>query len=302
MKTGKYMRLLLNNYIVLDTETTGLDFYYDDMIEISLLKIRDGKIQDKFQSLINPNCSIPSFITELTGITNEMLKDAPNMKDIEDNILNFISGEVIVGHNICFDMNFLANNLSCDLSNNYVDTMQFCRKLYPELKHHRLVDMTEHLNLYKNTHRAMDDCISTYELYETIKNKMESEHIGVKDIFAKARSKKPSYKISEIKPTIFDIDEDSFFYGKYCCFTGKLDKMVRKDAMQIVVNLGGHVQGDVNSKTNFLILGSLDYRSNIKGNKSKKYIKAESNIAEGLDTNIISEDTFYRMIGIEEGD
>lgn len=301
MKTGKYKRLLLSDYTVLDTETTGLDFYYNDMIEIALLKIRNGKIYDKFQSLINPNYKIPDYITEFTGITNEMLQNAPTMANLENDILNFISGEIIVGHNTYFDMNFLANNLTSDISNDYVDTMQFCRKLYPELKHHRLIDMTEYLGLYKNTHRAMDDCISTYELYETIKNKMDSENISIKDIFAIKRSKNRSYKLSEIKPTTFDIDEESFFFGKYCCFTGKLEKMVRKDAMQIVVNLGGHIQGNVNSKTNYLILGTFDFRSNIKGDKSRKYIKAESNIAEGLDTSIISEDTFYRMIGIEEG-
>lgn len=301
MKKGKYVRLLVDDYIVMDTETTGLDFHYDSIIEIGLLKVKNGKIIDKFSSLINPGHLISDFITDFTGITNEMLQNAPRMMEIEQNVLQFIDNSMIVGHNTYFDMNFLANNLSSDLMNDYIDTMQFCRKLYPELKHHRLVDMVEYLHLSCNTHRALDDCVSTFELYEKIKEKMNFENIGINDIFA-VRKKKCSYKLSEIKPTIFDIDEDGFFYDKYCCFTGALDKMVRKDAAQIIVNLGGHVQDNVNSKTNYLILGAFDYRSNIKGDKSRKYLKAEENIKKGIDTNIISEDTFYKMIGIMEGE
>ena len=301
MKKGKYVRLLIDDYIVLDTETTGLDFYYDDIIEIGLLKVKNGVVIDKFHSLINPKHKIPEFVTDLTGITNEMLACAPCFAEIEKDLLQFISQSIIVGHNTYFDMNFLANNLSVDLFNDYIDTLQFCKKLYPELKHHRLVDMVNYLHLSNNTHRALDDCLSTFELYETIKEKMHIENIEIKDIFAKTR-KKQSYKLSEIKPTVFDIDEDGFFYDKYCCFTGALDKMVRKDAAQIIVNLGGHVQSGVTNKTNYLILGAFDYRSNIKGEKSKKYLKAEKNIKNGIDTNIISEDTFYKMIGIKEGE
>ena len=93
-----------------------------------------------------------------------------------------------------------------------------------------------------------------------------------------------------------EFDETHPLFGKLCVFTGTLEKMIRKDAMQIVVDFGGQVGNSVTKKTNYLILGNNDYCSSIKDGKSSKQKKAESLKLSGSDIEIISEDVFYDMI------
>ena len=104
--------------------------------------------------------------------------------------------------------------------------------------------------------------------------------------------------LSEIY-TRTEFDETHPLYGKLCVFTGTLEKMQRKDAMQIVVDLGGQVGNSVTKKTNFLILGNNDYCPLIKDGKSSKQKKAETLKLAGNDIEIISEDVFYDMISEE---
>lgn len=165
---AKYVRKLINDYCVIDLETTGLSFEYSEIIEIGVVKVIDGKIVEKFSTLIKPKYEVDEYITELTGITNDMLIDAPKFDEIKNEFENFINGFVLVGHNTKFDIGFLEMSLSKKLECEYIDTLQFSRKLFPDLKHHRLKDMVDLLNLSNNNHRAIKDCISTYELYEGI--------------------------------------------------------------------------------------------------------------------------------------
>ena len=105
--------------------------------------------------------------------------------------------------------------------------------------------------------------------------------------------------ISTITPTTVEINEDSFFYDRHVVFTGKLEKMVRKDAMLIVVNLGGILDNSVTKKTNYLVLGNNDYNAILHGEKSSKHKKAEQLKLEGNDIEIIDEFTFYDILSDE---
>lgn len=168
-RRGYYTKKLINNYCVLDIETTGLSYRYDKIIEIGILKIRDNKVIKRYQQLIDPQTTIDPFITKLTGITEEMVENQPLIDDVYDDVFNFIGNDIIIGHNTSFDLNFIANSFCVDLDNEYMDTVQFSRIVYPQLKHHRLSDMVEFLNLSNNEHRALADCQATYELYEHCK-------------------------------------------------------------------------------------------------------------------------------------
>lgn len=288
-----YIRDLVDNYCVIDLETTGLSCKYDEVLEIGLLKVRDNKIVDTYSQLVNPQIKIDEFITDLTGITNEMVKDMPLIKDIKEQVLNFIGDDIIIGHNTSFDLNFIQYNFGIELPNKYMDTLQFSRKLFPDLKHHRLQDMVALLSLSNNEHRSLSDCISTKELYDEIKNKMNINNLKINDIFV---IHKKGIDINNIVPTDDMIDENNYFYNKYCVFTGTLDKMTRKEAMQLVVNIGGKIDKSVTKKTNYLILGNNDYCNSIKDGKSNKQKKAEQLKLEGQDIEIIDEETFYQLI------
>ncbi len=180
---SNYTKKIINDYVVLDLETTGLSAYNDHIIEVGLVKVRNNEIVDTYDQLINPGVSISSFITKLTGITNEMVESHQSFDFYEEDILNFIGDDIILGHNTNFDYKFINTHLSKPLDNQYMDTVQFSKKLYPELSHHRLSDMTEYLHLYQNTHRAVDDCIATYELYETCKKKMKDNNLTINNLW-----------------------------------------------------------------------------------------------------------------------
>ena len=297
MGKASYVKKILDDYCVLDTETTGLSAYYDEIIEIGMLKIRNGKIVEMYSQLIEPENEIDPFITELTGISNEMVAGMPHIEETQTAIMNFIGQDVIVGHNISFDIRFLNAAFNDAIDNEYMDTMQFSRKLFPELKHHRLSDMAELLKLTNNEHRALADCVTTHELYECIKNIMRKKQLDISDLWVLTGHN--TIDIQSIRPDSDNFDKDEFFYGKHVVFTGKLEKMSRKTAMQAVVNLGGELDAGVSKTTNYLILGNNDYNAILHGEKSAKHKKAEKLKLEGQDIDIIDEFTFYDLAGIK---
>jgi len=177
MQRGIYVKKLIDNYCVLDIETTGLSYQNDKIIEIGIIKIRNNQIVDRYSQLINPKCQISHFITQLTGISNEMIKDQPTLDMIYDDVFSFIGDDIIIGHNTSFDLNFISYQFQINIHNEYMDTLQFSRKVFPQLKHHRLTDMVKYLNLTNNEHRALADCIATYELYEKCKHEIKKQKI-----------------------------------------------------------------------------------------------------------------------------
>ncbi|WP_022868797.1 exonuclease domain-containing protein [Schaalia vaccimaxillae] len=301
MGATNYTKKIIDDYCVLDTETTGLSAYYDEVIEIGILRVRGGAVVDQYAQLIHPEYLIDGFITALTGITNEMVAGMPSIAEVKDAVLSFVGDDIIVGHNTSFDIRFLNAGFAEEIENEYMDTMQFARKVYPELGHHRLSDLAEHLGLSNNEHRSIADCITTQELYETIKKTMAEKNLRIEDLWGghKGGGHSKGIDISAITPTTVEINEDSFFYDRHVVFTGKLEKMVRKDAMQIVVNLGGILDNSVTKKTNYLILGNNDYNAILHGEKSSKHKKAEQLKLEGNDIEIIDEFTFYDILSDE---
>ncbi len=144
----------------------------------------------------------------------------------------------------------------------------------------------------------MADCTTTKELYDSIKKTMAERNIKIEDLWTGHHGGcgGKGIDISSITATSEDIDPDGFFYGRHVVFTGKLEKMLRQEAMQIVVNLGGILDNSVTKNINYLILGDNDYNAILHGEKSSKHKKAEKLKLEGNDIEIIDERTFYDLI------
>ncbi|HEX9061888.1 MAG TPA: exonuclease domain-containing protein, partial [Clostridia bacterium] len=189
-------------FVVLDLETTGLNSDKDMITEIGAVKIKDGKIIDSFSSFVNPGIPIPAQITKLTGITNEMVCDAPEAEQVLLQFLEFINGAVLVAHNASFDMGFLKHfyrKMGEKIKNPVIDTLQLSRRMFPELGKYRLNVIASHLNVeLLNHHRAVDDSRATGEIFikcmEMLKEKgiksideIESSLDGAED-YTKARS------------------------------------------------------------------------------------------------------------------
>ena len=299
---GKSTIDLLSDYIIFDIETTGLDSSYDEVIEIGAIKVKNNKIVSKFNSLVKPKNEIDEYITELTGITNEMVKDAPTIEEILPDFMNYIGNDILIGHNVNFDINFIYDNLYRNkfdvLTNDFIDTMRISRKLLPELPHHRLIDLAKYFKIDStNNHRSLKDCEITMNVYENLKEIALQKYDNV-DEFKNAfkKHKKEGLRAKDIVSTNTEFDVDNLFYDKYVAITGTLEKMLRKEAMQMIVDLGGHCEDGVTKKTNFLMLGNNDYNPILRGKKSSKLIKAETLKLEGKDIEIISENVFYDII------
>jgi DNA polymerase III subunit alpha, Gram-positive type len=165
----------MNNkhYIVLDIETTWLSKYKHQITEIAAIRFDGENILDRFHTLINPQRNIPSGITRLTGITNEMVSNAPVISEIIPDFLNFIKDDIIVAHNSSFDMWFLSENIYKHkwfwIENNCLCTRKLTSRLIPELPKKNLGSICEHMWLInKNAHRAMSDTIVTVEVFRNL--------------------------------------------------------------------------------------------------------------------------------------
>ncbi|MGE4282191.1 MAG: PolC-type DNA polymerase III [Clostridia bacterium] len=160
---------LEDEFVVFDIETTGLNAQKDRITEIGAVKISHGEIVDKYQTFVNPGVPIPSKITELTGITDDMVKDAPQIENVLTDFLDFSKGYILVAHNAQFDVGFIKANArrqNIEFDYGFLDTLELCRALFPQLKRHRLNVVAQHLGVkLDNHHRAVDDAQATAEIF-----------------------------------------------------------------------------------------------------------------------------------------
>jgi len=295
---GKSHLKFIDDYVVLDLETTGFDPSYDEIIEMAAIKFSNGEKIAEFNSFVKPDNKIDEYITQLTGITNEMVKDAPKIKKVLPDLIKFLGDSVIIAHNANFDINFLYDNymlcINEPFKNDFIDTMRISRRLYKDIRH-RLVDLTKEFCIsFDVQHRAMADCEVTHKVYEHMKNHCSINNIDLAVFHRTSHGK--NFDIKDFKPESDEFDDSHPIYGKSVCFTGTLEKFQRKDALQIVVNLGGMPSDSVTKNTNMLVLGNNDYCSSIKDGKSSKQKKAEDLILKGNDLIVISEKSFYDML------
>ena len=293
---GKSIIAFPTDYVSVDIETTGLDSAFDKILEIAAIRYVNGQKAEKFSSLVNPHQKICAFITQLTGITNEMVEHAPEIEDVITKFHDFIGDDLLLAYNIAsFDSNFLYDKMrdytDYELTNNFIDVLRIARKVHPELEHHRQADMATFYKIDNyGAHRAEFDCEVCNEIFQRLKQEIPNQQEFI-DGFNKKR-----LRTTDVKDVEFAIDEESPLYGKECVFTGKLEKMEREEAWKKVLAVGGKIADNVTKKTSFLILGNNDYRKSLIDGKSNKQKTAEKLILKGKDLQILSEDAFYSLI------
>ena len=164
----------VDDYVLVDIETTGLSPVVDDIIEIGAIKVKDNKVIDSYSELIKINKKLSAFITNLTGITDEMLKKGKLPEIVLKEFVGFVGEDTIIGHNVNFDLGFLRNKclkyLNYSLCNSYVDTMYLARRLVPNSRNYKLGTLAEHFNIsYEGAHRGLRDVEITYRLYNELR-------------------------------------------------------------------------------------------------------------------------------------
>ena len=167
MKRAKDKKEKLMNFVAIDVETTGLSPVYNELIEVSAIKYENAKKKDVFSTLIKPKNAISNSITNITGITNEMVKNAPLVEEVMPKLIEFIGKYPIVAHNANFDYSFLQNNSNKSFSKNKViDTVAISRKMLPNLPNHKLNTVSKYIGIQEDGfHRAEFDCECCAKIY-----------------------------------------------------------------------------------------------------------------------------------------
>ena len=137
---------MLKSYISFDLETTGLSPVDNEIIEIGALKVRDGKVVDRFMEFICPTCKIPDLAKEITGITDEMVCNARCNKDVVTDFIEFCEDDILIGHNVKFDYSFVkasAVKLGLSFEKKGIDTLKIARKVHKDLESKSLSNLCD---------------------------------------------------------------------------------------------------------------------------------------------------------------
>ena len=158
-------------FIFLDIETTGGSPAAARITEVGALRVESGKIVGTFNQLLNPECRVPSFITRLTNITDEMLWDQPTFAGVADDLEYFMRDAIFVAHNVGFDYGFIKAEyarLGGSFAMDRFCTARLSRRLYPEQGRHNLDTVIAAHNIaVRNRHRALDDATALHEFYKS---------------------------------------------------------------------------------------------------------------------------------------
>lgn len=168
--------VLPDDYLVLDFETTGLDPVNDDIIEVAMVRVVNRKPSEWYTRLIKPRAVLTEKVSSITGITYDMVKNKPYIETVIQEILDFIGNSPILGHNVDFDIKFLAANSPVAITNDTIDNLDYSRCNIFGLPHYRLNDVAMHLGV-ENTqhHRALNDCLVTQKCFEILREQNEAQ-------------------------------------------------------------------------------------------------------------------------------
>ncbi|MFA6971134.1 MAG: 3'-5' exonuclease [Gallionella sp.] len=195
----------MNTVAVIDFETTGMSPEMGDRAtEVAVVLVENGKIVDRYQSLMNTGAYIPAFIEELTGISNAMIRKAPPADEVMSELAEFVGDVPLVAHNASFDSKFLDaewSKIGHSRQQQFACSMLLARRIYPAAPNHKLGTLISHLGLPSAArhHRALADAEMTAHLWVRMVSDLKSKH-GLNVVpheFLRALQKVPKGKISE---------------------------------------------------------------------------------------------------------
>lgn len=309
------------NFVCIDFEVAN-NRNRSSVCALGVVVVTNGKISREEYFLIRPrDMYFDPYCINIHGITPQDVENKPLFEDVWKDISTLFQNNLIIAHNASYDMSVLRYTLD-EFSIEYPTFFYNCtknisKKTWPGLASYSLDTIAKHLNITFQHHHALEDARTAAKVYL---NACKYNKIGTHDelldqlkivqgeIFPhgysparintqKQRNSRSSrINISELVAATTEIDEDHLLYGVNCVFTGTLQSMTRKEAMQLVVDRGGNCSNGVTMSTNFLIMGDQDFARFTDGKKSSKLKKAEELINGGQDLEIISEQEFISML------
>ena len=289
---GTTIRENISDYTVIDIETTGKYVNNCEIIELSAVRVRNSQIVDKYSTLIKPEKKVPAEITELTGITDEMLENAPLISKKLSEYIAFIGDDIILGHNIAsFDRHIISRYCSelglPLLENDTLDTLQYAHCCDVDVPDYRLTTLTAFFGIsHSNAHRALADCIANFECYEKLKGRFDG-------VYRSSPFNQSRERVEVDKSVLSEVTEKIDLSGKSVCLTGAFNRGSRSSVQKEIENLGAVVVKDVSSKTDYLIVGgsgSADWKFGNYGGKVQKALEYQE---KGKNIKIVSEEDVF---------
>ena len=175
---GDKLLHFIPDFTVIDLETTGRENHYSNITELSAIKYRNYKPVEHYSVLVKPKTKMLPFVENLTGLTDEMLKDKPVVEDEIEEFVAFIGDDMVVGHNINFDFNLVYDAYYAKsnkiMLNDYTDTINLSRILNEDAESHKLENLCDYFSIEREVgHRGLADCEQTGELYIKMSHKAQ---------------------------------------------------------------------------------------------------------------------------------
>ena len=290
--------------------------------EIGIAIVKDSKVVKTKSWLLRPYGNrYDSFNISIHGITPDMTKDSPSFKEVWREVLPYLEDQVVVAHNTAFDMYALKYAFE-ENGMPYPNFKHFCsyrvaRYCFKDTYSYSLPIICEAMGIpFHSHHRAGADaeaCANVFLKSLELSGVTDLDELQSKyefkcgrfadDIFEGQRSVKKSVSTGKsIKEYVGDpskIDEDSYFYQKSVCFTGTCKWASRDVLLQTIADIGGFPQKGVNRSTQILVVGQQDYRRVGEDGMSSKQEKAMAFRDAGQDIEVMSEEQFLSMLGVE---
>ena len=280
-------REFVPSYTVIDVETTGLESYEHKIVQFAALKVVDHKVVDSMSFLVNPGIHIPESASRINGIFDKDVADKAPFSDHVNEVLEFLGDDLLLGHNVSFDISFIESELMETMMNQRFDTLGFLRLTLHGFPNYKLSTLYKGITGKEpiNAHDALADCYMTFELFEKSKARIDFDfyHNYEQTIsYDGYRPAKSSFTVNPNPPC------DSPFIGKNVVFEGKINGMTRKQAILAVYNLGGNYSPKLRQKTNYFVIGDYarDYR--VK--------EAEEGLVPDKKPTIITAEEFKSMV------
>ena len=202
---------MYDTYVSIDLETTGLNPKRDRIIEIGAIRVERGEIREEFSTFVNPGRKLEERITELTGIRDEDLAEAPELDEVFPKLLKFMGDFPLLGHSILFDYSFLkkaAVDRKLTFERSAVDTLQIARKYLPDLPHRNLEYLCRYYEIPHHAHRALEDAKATDRLFRKLAELFYEEENG-EQALTESDGKIAKNTLFAPKPLHFQVKRDT---------------------------------------------------------------------------------------------
>lgn len=279
----------IRSYVVLDTETTGLNRMHDRIIEISLARYENGKQVEQYSSLINPQMPIPANATRVNHITDEDVAEAPVFAKVWPDVRRMLDGQLIIGHNVTYDLGMIGYNMPCDSEDFdvvYLDTLTLARRVFKNQPSYALSALVQNLSIASiQTHRASDDVTLTAQLFERCRTEVIDSYRKELDARREERKRKKAERAAAYRWSLL-LERNFVFTGEFFHDRKKLEQMLE--------TVGANLRSEINSNTDYLVVGEL---KNLPiWAVERKYLKAKKLADSGKKVQIINEEDYIKLV------